>query len=97
MLHLRINCDPLDENNDSTLGVESQPIPALLSSATFPPVHVLYTPDCPGIMPLKNPKVGDKSLQFSTDHPASSIYAEPAAGLSSLCQHIGGPWRVDSD
>jgi len=48
-------------------------------------------------MPLKNPNVGDKSSQFSTDYPTSSIYADPAAGLSSLCQHIGGPWPVDSN
>jgi hypothetical protein len=54
-------------------------------------------PDCPGIMPFKNPNVGDKSSLFSTDHPTSSIYADPTAGLSSLCQHIGGPWPVDSN
>jgi hypothetical protein len=27
MLRLRINCDPLDENNDFTAGVESQTFP----------------------------------------------------------------------
>jgi hypothetical protein len=28
MHHLRINHDPLDENNDSILGVESQSVPS---------------------------------------------------------------------
>jgi hypothetical protein len=43
-------------------------------------------------MPLKNPNVGGKSSQFSTDYPTSSIYADPVAGLSSLGQHIGSLW-----
>jgi len=91
------NCDPLHENNDSTPWYRKSTIPyshlAFLSHlhACTRFVHT----DCPGIMPLKNPNVGDKSSQFSSDYPTSSICADPAAGLSSLCQHIGSLWRVD--
>jgi hypothetical protein len=34
MLRLRINCDPLDENNDFTAGVESQTFPLDYSQVT---------------------------------------------------------------
>jgi hypothetical protein len=79
------------------LGVESQPIPTLAFLSYLPTWTGCVHPDCPRIMPLKNPNVGDKSSQFSTDYLTSSIYADPAAGLSSLCQHIGSPWPVDSN
>jgi hypothetical protein len=64
------------------LGVESQPIPTCFSEPPSPP-YTFCTLTCPEIMPLKNPYAGGKSSQFSTDYPTPSIYADPAAGLSS--------------
>jgi hypothetical protein len=59
MLHLRINCNPLDEHNDSTRGVESQPIPTLAFLSHLPHCTGFVHTDFSGIMPLTNPNLGN--------------------------------------
>src|ERR1700719_233717 len=88
----RINCEPPAENNDSSPWCRKSTYSHLAFLSHLPTCTGCVHPDCPRIMPLQNPNVGDKSSQFSTDYPTSSIYADPAAGLSSLCQHIGSLW-----
>src|ERR1700675_1982595 len=97
MLRRRIKCDPPQENNDSSPWCRESTYSHLAFLSHLPACARFVHSGCPGIMPFKNPNVGDKSSLFSTDYPTSSIYADPAAGLSSLCQHIGGPWPVDSN
>jgi hypothetical protein len=58
-IRLRINCNPFDKNNDSTLGVECQPIPTLAFLSHLPHSTGFVHTDFPGIMPLTHPNVGD--------------------------------------
>jgi hypothetical protein len=75
MLRRQINCDPPDENNDSTPWCRKSTYSHLAFLSHLPACTRFVHSDCYGIMPLKNPNVGDKSSQFSTDYPTSSITA----------------------